>query len=118
MKSLLDLDMVNMLRSLDEPDEEASFFGELVNEYAQQAQRALTTIETLIAEHDLASLGKTVHSLKGSSLNVGAQRVGEICQQIEVNVHEHNIEEVARQSGVLHNALNETLNALLELSRQ
>ena len=92
VEGLLNMGTVNMLREMDEG---TGFFAELVAEYAAQSTGLLGTIHQGIDEGDLDKIGRAVHTLKGSSLNLGAEAVGQLCATLELALRDDDTETVA-----------------------
>lgn len=90
--TLLNMDTVDMLREMDEG---SGFFAELVHEFAQQSQRLLHEIEEATNTHDQTRLEFAVHTLKGSSFNVGADEQAQLCHQIEVAAAQDDFPQIA-----------------------
>ena len=65
----------------DEPD----VVSEIIELYLEDAGRQITSLKKSILENDTDEIKARSHSLKGGSGNVGANRMQEICRQIEQN---------------------------------
>jgi signal transduction histidine kinase/DNA-binding response OmpR family regulator len=52
--------------------------------YLRTAPNLVQTVNTAAAARDIAELARAAHTLKSSSLNIGAARVGEIAKKIEL----------------------------------
>lgn len=78
MTMLLDHATLNELREAlgDELDG-------IVQLYADGLPEQASTLQTLLASQDLATLRRSAHSLKGSSVSMGAQTLGQAAAQIE-----------------------------------
>ena len=59
------------------------FIDELVDTYLSDAVDQLAGLDAAVAAGDLAALVRPAHSLKSSSLNVGALLLGELARQLE-----------------------------------
>jgi len=68
--------------SPENPDE---FLREVVNMFLQQAPAMVNEIYFFCKEKRYDDMGHSAHKLKGSSLNIGASALGEICRTIELN---------------------------------
>jgi len=62
---------------------DVEFVCELVDIYMAEAPKMLQAIHDAISHKDFAALKMTAHTLKGSSLNLGAKRLGELCLELE-----------------------------------
>ena len=101
-EELVDIDVINGLKELGEGDD-SSFFEEIVNLYEDQAQELIDAISRLYSTGEYLEMGKTAHTLKGASLNVGAKLFAEMCKKIEMagknsdlNGVEDNINELSK----------------------
>lgn len=88
---LLNIEVVNGLKELGE-DNDNSFFKEIVGLYIEQAQDLIDEIKALAASGEADKLGKTAHTLKGASLNVGARLFADVCKTIELAGKQNNLE--------------------------
>lgn len=78
--SILNATTIDMLRELDGG---SGFFAELVQEYTEQSDRLLAQINQAFNADDRKTLQFAVHTLKGSSYNIGADALGECCASFE-----------------------------------
>jgi HPt (histidine-containing phosphotransfer) domain-containing protein len=78
--SILNPTTVDMLRDLDGG---SGFFADLVQEYVEQADRLLADMSAAHAAQDASALQFAVHTLKGSSFNIGAEMLGQQCASLE-----------------------------------
>ncbi|MGC3988437.1 MAG: ATP-binding protein [Chthoniobacteraceae bacterium] len=76
------------LASLREMGDEA-MIGELVELFLQNAPEHLLNAREAFAEADLPKLARSIHSLKGSASNFGAQHLCELCARLEAVAHGH-----------------------------
>lgn len=56
---------------------------ELMELYLEDASGKLAAMREDLAERGGGSVGRLAHSLKGSSANLGARRVAELCEELE-----------------------------------
>ena len=63
----------------DDPD----FVDELIDEYLSDAPRQLAAMHAAMATASAADLVRPAHTLKGTSLSVGAVQVAEACRSAE-----------------------------------
>jgi two-component system, sensor histidine kinase and response regulator len=77
----LDESIVAGLRDI-QPDD-PGFLREVFDLYLETNARALAVLRERLPDADFAALGRTAHSIKGSSLNVGAHGMSRLCEQIE-----------------------------------
>jgi histidine phosphotransfer protein HptB len=74
-----------VLRSLD-PAGGALFVVRVLNTYLSSLDRYLPEIQAARGRGDAAALRMVVHSLKSSSLQIGADAFGQLCAAIELEV--------------------------------
>jgi two-component system sensor histidine kinase/response regulator len=51
--------------------------------FAEDARAAFAALEAAVAKGDADSVGRISHTLKGSSSNMGALRMAQICAELE-----------------------------------
>jgi DNA-binding response OmpR family regulator len=61
----------------------AAFTLTLIDQFMLEAETRVTTLGDAAARHDARVLKSTAHSLKGSSLIMGAKRLGALCAEVE-----------------------------------
>ncbi len=61
----------------------ADFTGELIDEFMREASSQVEQLRAAAARGDTAAVRATAHSLKGSSLTMGAHRLAALCDRIE-----------------------------------
>lgn len=66
-----------------ERETDFEFVLELIDIYCKETPKLIETIATALQSHDLQSLAISAHTLKGSSLNMGAKRMGALCLKLE-----------------------------------
>jgi HPt (histidine-containing phosphotransfer) domain-containing protein len=59
------------------------FVAELVDTYLADTVDQLAGLDAAVAAGDVAAIVRPAHSLKSSSLNVGALQLGEVARQLE-----------------------------------
>jgi histidine phosphotransfer protein HptB len=74
----LNLDMLNELKMLMEED-----FQLLIDTYCEDGAQKLDGLKLAIAEQNAKDVREFAHSLKGSSSNVGAEVLADLCYQME-----------------------------------
>ncbi|MHA7878418.1 MAG: Hpt domain-containing protein [Saccharospirillum sp.] len=58
-------------------------FAELVHTFIQDSQQRIDDLQATIASTVAQDVRHVAHSFKGSSLNLGAVRLSELCRQLE-----------------------------------
>jgi HPt (histidine-containing phosphotransfer) domain-containing protein len=79
---VLDYGIINSLKSLREPNH-SDPLRELVELYLKDGSAKLAKLEAALGAKDAAAAGSLAHSLKGSSNNLGARRLGAVCAALE-----------------------------------
>lgn len=70
---------LNSLKSIMADD-----FSLLIDTYLKDSHRRIQDLSELIGSEDNELLRRIVHSFKGSSLNLGAEQLASICNDIEL----------------------------------
>ncbi len=87
-KSLLDPNIIESLKELDEND---NFFQNLVTSFLGNAAKAVLEIKKIAEEKNFDGLVQASHKLKGSSANLGAKELADVCKDIEQKAKTHNL---------------------------
>lgn len=91
------------LQSISEGDKE--FEQELLQAYVDDSRECLAQIKAAIADSDWEKLIALTHQLKGASGNVGAERMEQLCAEMEQHSR-------ARENTTVYPALLKELEAL------
>ena len=78
----LDLSVLKCFESIqieDEPD----IIVELIDLYLEDVPRRFDLMRSAISEGDRSAVQRQAHTMKGSSGNLGAQGIAQICDQLE-----------------------------------
>lgn len=89
-KPLIDNDILEQILMLDE-DDSHEFSRDILTEYFEQVETNVTKLEQLVQSKNFVEAGKVAHFLKGSSANVGAAYVRDICEELQ---HYQNSDEL------------------------
>lgn len=84
----LDRDSIASLRELGEDD--PSFFSDLLAVYIQQSDLLVARASEALAASDIDEWSRAVHSLGGSSRNIGALHLAAVCTAAEKLAHASN----------------------------
>jgi HPt (histidine-containing phosphotransfer) domain-containing protein len=90
-------------------------FSEFVNTFLTDFEEKEKILATAIQNKDLDTIIKTAHFLKGSSLNMGATKLGHCCRDIEMAGKDNNFTEITANHNLLQKAYLETKQAFLDL---
>lgn len=58
-------------------------FGVLIETYLKDSRERIESLKAAIRSGDADALTKTAHSFKGSCINIGTPRLGELCRKAE-----------------------------------
>ena len=64
-------------------DESEGLYIEIAQAYASELAELTASLETAFLKTDLSGAARTLHTFKGLSLTVGAQRLSELCKRCE-----------------------------------
>ncbi|MGM0570151.1 Hpt domain-containing protein [Marinobacter sp.] len=90
-------------------------FDILIQTYISDSRERIQALHQALSDNDPDAFAKTAHSFKGSSINIGASRLGDLCMQIEKAGREGDLD-TARQSMVELEAEFATVRRLMEES--
>jgi HPt (histidine-containing phosphotransfer) domain-containing protein len=77
------IDAATLANLLEMTGGDQTFVDELVETYLEEGERLVAAIVAAASEGSTEELVRPVHSLKSSSLNVGALELGELCRSLE-----------------------------------
>ena len=83
-KSFLDMDVIQGLKEIGD----SGFVNDMVTLYIEQSIDLINSIRENSAKSNFEKVYLDTHSLKGSSLNLGARDIAELCRQIETKIKE------------------------------
>jgi HPt (histidine-containing phosphotransfer) domain-containing protein len=81
-KSVLNQGTLARLRELSHPGE-PSILGELIDMFIAETPRQIEALRRAIREGNVTALRRVAHTLKGSSGNLGADRLSKACGKLE-----------------------------------
>lgn len=96
----------------------AEAFPEIVQLFIHDAQQHITAIQQACIQEETTRLRKVIHSLKGSSRNLGAIALDELCQRIEQACATGDTAAVRTTISVLPEAYEKTRHALSRFCRR
>ncbi|MFQ6037405.1 MAG: Hpt domain-containing protein [Candidatus Aminicenantales bacterium] len=91
---------IDLSEALERIGGDESFLQELLSIYAEDYLEKYPQLEKAISEQDFETIKEIGHSLKGSSGNLGLNRLQETCYAIELSGRERNLER-AKQNVLL-----------------
>ena len=83
VRRCIDPDAWQSVLDLAPEGEQAAFVTELVGMLAELAPELISAMRADLARGDAAGLRYHAHKLKGCSVNLGASRLAELCQELE-----------------------------------
>ncbi len=89
----LDKTILDEIRSLQGEDA-PNLLAELIEAYFANSRQLIERIQHSLASQDLPGLKKAVHSLKGSSGNLGALKLSELCSEIQGYVERGDVDAI------------------------
>jgi len=82
----LDLDRLEELRGLDDPDDGSSYVDRALGNFLGSADEQLAAMRSAAADGDSDRLRSVAHRLAGSALNLGAVALGEGARKLEEHI--------------------------------
>lgn len=92
------------------------FLERLLNAYLAESADYMGKLRNGAGGNDLETTRITAHALKSASINLGANRVGEICQEIESAAQQQDVAalgELIRQLGIEYFEAEQALRGVL-----
>ena len=93
---------------------ELDFVDELVDTYIEDGRNQVDGLRAALARGDSEAIGRAAHSLKSSSLNVGALALGERCRTLEEAARGGAVDDAAGQIASIAADFDEAVRALLD----
>jgi HPt (histidine-containing phosphotransfer) domain-containing protein len=79
---VLDPGVVESLRQLTPPGE-ADVLGEILNLFLDEVPKKIDSLRRAVTTGDALQVQRIAHSLKGSSGNIGARAMYDVCRQLD-----------------------------------
>ncbi len=114
--TLMDQIAINRLMDISKQTD-PGFLLQVLDMFIAQAPQSITEIETSLEQGNYTKMWQAAHKLKGTSLNIGAKRLGNICRAIENkgrNLELSGLNELAMQLTNDYNATVEELKSLFQ----
>lgn len=90
----IDPEAIEQLRFLEDEDQ-PNVVAELVGLFIEHAPPKITVIRDAIAQGDAQGVKRAAHSLKGSSANIGARGMQQVCERLEQQAAAGDLSEAA-----------------------
>ena len=97
---------------------ELEFVDELVDTYLRDGAEQVTALQAALSSDDTDGLGRAAHSLKSSSLTIGALDVGEQARSLEEAARAGAVPDAAERVAAVESAFTEARAALLEARKE
>lgn len=94
-------------------DRRPDFANRIIARYIEQSRRALEELSTAVIREDFDTARLVAHKLKGSSRQIGASRLSELCERVLRACERSDAETVRRKMPAVIRTHAETLQALL-----
>ena len=111
----LNYDIVAQLRELSIPGE-IDALQECVDIFLQTSPEILKDLRMHFDSNEVAMVARAAHSLKGSSGNIGADRLSDLCLQIETTVEHGELGSLERRVGAVESEYHELSKVLMHES--
>ena len=108
------IDAATFAELLDMTGGDQAFVDELVDTYLEEGERLVAAIAGAAAAGDIDELVRPAHSMKSSSLNVGALELGELCRSLEEEARGGSVADPVGRADAIKFAFAEARTALLE----
>ena len=108
------IDAATMANLLEITGGDQGFVDELVDTYVAEGDRLIGELVAAAAAGSVADLVRPAHSLKSSSLNVGALGLGELCRQLEQDALGGTVDAPVERAAEIKGAFEAARAALLE----
>jgi HPt (histidine-containing phosphotransfer) domain-containing protein len=95
-----------------------SFVDELVDTYLEEGDRLVEALLVAATAGSVDEMVRPAHSLKSSSLNVGALELGELCRRLEEDARGAGVDDPVRRANEVKVCFAEARAALLEARLQ
>jgi PAS domain S-box-containing protein len=114
----LDLDRLEELRGLDDPDDDSSYVNRAIANFLGAADGHLASMEAAAASGDEVQLRTVAHRLAGSALNLGAVALGESARELEEHIMNGSMGDALAALPVLAEQMATDLEALRAYQRE
>ena len=99
---------------LDMTGGDQAFVDELIDTYLEEGERLVSALGVAASAGSAEDLVRPAHSLKSSSLNVGALELGELCRALEEEARGGSVADPVASAAAIGEAFGAARTALLE----
>jgi HPt (histidine-containing phosphotransfer) domain-containing protein len=93
--------------------DDLAFIDELVDTYLDEGSAQIAALRAAADRGTVSELVRPAHSMKSSSLNIGALRLGELCRALEEAARSGSVTGAAAQVDVITSAFDDARRELL-----
>jgi HPt (histidine-containing phosphotransfer) domain-containing protein len=108
------IDAATMANLLEITGSDQGFVDELVDTYISEGDRIVAELVAAARAGVVGDLVRPAHSLKSSSLNVGALELGELCRRLEQDALSGTVDAPVERAAAIKGAFEAARVALLE----
>ncbi|RMH69562.1 MAG: PAS domain S-box protein [Gemmatimonadetes bacterium] len=108
----LDPDAFESIRQLGGADD-PEFLNDVIQIFLEDAPVLLDRIETALNQNNTDEVRRAAHGLKGSSANLGALHLAELCTHLEIQAKANHLDRAREHLYLIQNELNRVKAALL-----
>ncbi len=117
MNDVLDMAVVDELLSLSD-DGDPELLLDLIRLFLADGPTKVAAVSEGLAQRDFDRMERAAHSLKGSSGNLGARRLQNTCEKMQIATRNHDLPTSAHLTPQLAADYAEVERALLELRQR
>lgn len=114
MHQVLDMSVVEELLSFSD-DGDPELLLDLIQMFLEDGPAKVAAVQAGLANGDFDQAERAAHSLKGSSGNLGAQHLQNVCEEMQLATRQHQLEESRRLATQLRDRFVEAEAALKQL---
>ena len=108
------IDEATFANLLDMTGGDQAFVDELVDTYLEEGDRLVEELITAATVNDIQAMVRPAHSMKSSSLNVGALELGELCRALETHARSDEVDDPVALAEAVKVAFADVRAALFE----
>lgn len=109
--NIIDKNVIEGLKEIGDQE----FLTEIIELFLAQSAVIVQDIKGFYSKSDATGLARAAHKLKGSCLNLGAQSLGSICQQIETDGNKNDLSQIEQLVKQVDSIYQETCEELKKL---
>ncbi len=110
-------EILNVTSAMEMVDNDDELYLSLLDSFVNGIEYDINHLRELEKQADLIPAAKYVHLLKGASLQIGAERLGEVAMKLENTLRGKEKGDIASLTDSFITAYNATLNAISEYQK-